>query len=127
MNLTILTGLGIISGLLSGYLGVGAAIIVIPVLTQALGFDQKMAQSISLSIMIPMALAGALMYRYRFGIAPPILPLGLLAAGAVAGSIAGSVLANLSPARHLKLAFALFVILTGAAMLVKAILEKEKA
>ncbi len=125
MNVYVLAGVGILSGLLSGYLGVGAAIVLIPVLTYLLGFDQKMAQSVSLTVMIPMALAGALMYRYRFQVAPAPGPVALLAAAAVAGSLIGAFLANLSRTRHLKLAFALFVIGSGAVLLVQALRERE--
>jgi uncharacterized membrane protein YfcA len=124
MNVLILAALGIVAGLLSGYLGVGAAIVMIPVLTALLDFDQKTAQSISLTVMVPMALVGAVLYRYQFRLAPPLGPIGILAGAAVAGSVLGSVLASHSPARHLKLAFALFVIATGVVLLLKALQEK---
>lgn len=125
MNLFILAALGIVSGTLSGYLGVGAAIIMIPVLTLALGYDQKTAQSISLTVMIPMAIIGAAMYRYQFRLAPSFGSLGLLIAGAAGGSVLGSILANHSPGRHLRVVFAVFVIASGAVLLVKALQEKS--
>jgi uncharacterized membrane protein YfcA len=125
MNLVILSALGVISGFLSGYLGVGAAIVMIPVLTGLIGYDQKIAQSISLTVMIPMAIVGAVMYRFQFRLAPSLGPVCLLMAGAVGGSVLGSVLANRSSTRNLKLAFALFVIATGVVLLVKAWKEKN--
>jgi len=125
MNLVIMTALGVVSGLLSGYLGVGAAIVMIPVLTGLMDYDQKIAQSISLTVMVPMAIVGAFMYRFQFKLAPALGPVCLLIAGAVGGSVLGSVLANRSPTRNLKLAFALFVIATGAVLLAKAWKEKN--
>jgi uncharacterized protein len=125
MNPVILAVLGIVAGLLSGYLGVGAAIVMIPVLTILLGHDQKTAQSIALTVMIPMALVGAVMYRYQFRLAPPLGSLGLLIVGAVGGSILGSILANQTPPRQLKLVFASFVIVSGVLLLVKALQEKN--
>ncbi len=125
MNTIILAALGLVSGLLSGYLGVGAAIVMIPVLTGLIGYDQKMAQSVSLTVMVPMAVIGAVMYRYQYRLAPAFGPICLLVAGAVGGSLLGSMLANHSPSKHLKLAFAAFVIATGVVLLLKALQEKN--
>lgn len=113
-------GVGLLAGLICGYLGVGAAIVVIPLLTLGLGYEQKVAQGISLTVIVPMALAGALMYRFQLRIAPPVGPVLAMAASAVAGSIAGSLLAGATRPRHLKLAFALFVIGVGVVLLVRS-------
>ncbi len=61
--------LGLAAGMTSSLLGIGAGIIVVPVLS--LAWDkvyespQKLAQGTALAVMVPMALAGAL--RYHFG------------------------------------------------------------
>lgn len=52
MSLTLVL-LGITSGILSGLLGIGGGVIVIPTLVYFLGFSQKMAQGTALAAMIP--------------------------------------------------------------------------
>ena len=43
---------GLIGGLLSGLLGIGGAIVIIPVLVLALGYSQQMAQGTTLMMMV---------------------------------------------------------------------------
>ncbi len=52
-QLIILVAIGLLSGLLSGVLGVGGAIIVIPALVFILGLAQHQAQGTSLAFMVP--------------------------------------------------------------------------
>jgi len=54
--------IGLLGGTLSGALGVGSGILIIPALVLGLGIEQKVAQGICLAVMVPMALMGA--YRY---------------------------------------------------------------
>lgn len=59
--------IGLTAGTASGLLGIGGAIIVIPLLVQILGFDQKTAQGTSLLMMLPpIGLFAALEY-FRAG------------------------------------------------------------
>ena len=46
---------GLVSGIISG-MGIGGGIILIPILTIFLGFDQKVAQGITLLYFIPTAI-----------------------------------------------------------------------
>lgn len=119
----VLIAVGLVAGLISGYLGVGAAIVVIPVLTLILGYEQKTAQSVSLAIMVAMALTGALMYRYKMGVAPAIGPVAAMGVAGVVGSLLGATLADISRPQQLKAAFAVFVITVGVVMLVRAVRE----
>lgn len=52
-QLIILIVIGLASGLLSGVLGVGGGIIVIPALVFIMGFSQHMAQGTNLAFMLP--------------------------------------------------------------------------
>ena len=66
-EIIILAILGIAAGSISGLLGIGGAVIIIPALVYFLHFSQKMAQGTSLLLMLPpIGLLAALEY-YRSG------------------------------------------------------------
>lgn len=52
-TLLILIGIGLAAGLLSGMIGVGGGIIVVPALVYLLGLTQHSAQGTSLALMLP--------------------------------------------------------------------------
>jgi uncharacterized membrane protein YfcA len=59
--------LGLTAGAISGLLGIGGAIVIIPALVFIFGFSQKMAQGTTLLLMVPpIGLLAALQY-YRGG------------------------------------------------------------
>lgn len=49
----ILMGIGMCAGLLSGVVGIGGGIIIVPALVYLLGFGQHMAQGTSIMLMLP--------------------------------------------------------------------------
>ena len=59
--------LGLVAGILSGLIGIGGGIIIIPVLVFIFGFSQHMAQGTTLALLVPpIGLLAALMY-YKQG------------------------------------------------------------
>jgi uncharacterized membrane protein YfcA len=59
--------LGLVGGALSGLLGIGSGIIMVPVLSALWAKDpdaQKIAQGTALAVMVPMTVAGALSYHF---------------------------------------------------------------
>jgi uncharacterized protein len=87
-------GLGLAAGTLSGLLGIGGAIVIIPALVFVFGFDQKLAQGTTLLLMVPpIGILAALQY-YRAGHAD--LKAGaIIAALFVVGGFLGARLADL--------------------------------
>ncbi|MEM7014311.1 MAG: sulfite exporter TauE/SafE family protein [Verrucomicrobiota bacterium] len=109
--------IGVASGLLSGTLGVGAGIIMVPTLVVFFTHPQKDAQAISLAVMVPMALMGAWRYQRNPEIALDFRMAGLIAVGALAGVIGGAYLAGILPAAALRKIFAVFMIVAAVRML----------
>jgi uncharacterized membrane protein YfcA len=66
-TLIILIGIGLIAGILSGLIGVGGGIIVVPALVYFLGLNQHMAQGTSLALMLPPIGILAAMNYYKAG------------------------------------------------------------
>lgn len=52
-NIILLLALGLVAGLLSGLLGIGGGIIIVPVLVFVFGYSQHLAQGTTLALMIP--------------------------------------------------------------------------
>ncbi|MDK1031245.1 MAG: sulfite exporter TauE/SafE family protein [Planctomycetia bacterium] len=109
--------LGLCAGILSGALGVGSGIIVVPALVMVFCLPQKSAQGTALAVMVPMALAGAILYRLNPEVRMNWLFIALIAAGAVAGAFGGALLSRHIPAGVLRKVFAIFIIIVGARML----------
>jgi uncharacterized membrane protein YfcA len=107
--------LGLVAGLLSGILGIGSGIILVPALVH-LAFPQKDAQGIALAVMVPMALVGAIRYKMHPEIElnpNVILVLGLTA---VIGALLGATLAGHLHNLMLRRLFATLIIIVGIRM-----------
>jgi uncharacterized membrane protein YfcA len=112
-----LVTIGIVCGLLSGLLGVGGGVIMVPMLVLWVGIAQRDAHAISLGAIIPISAAGILAFAVAGEI--EVLPALLLAAGSVLGARVGAgVLARMDE-RGLQRAFGVFLVLVAAVMAVR--------
>ncbi len=82
--------LGICAGILSGLLGLGSGIILVPALVLLCSFEQKSAQGMALAVMVPMALVGALRYWKNPEIQMNAAVIGLIILAALAGALVGT-------------------------------------
>jgi uncharacterized protein len=112
-----LAAIGGAGGLLSGLLGVGGGIVMIPLLVLRAGYRQREAHAMSLGAIVPISLAGVITYgaagQVRVGYAVA------LALGSVVGArIGAGVLARIKE-RPLKLAFGVFLAAVAILLVVK--------
>ena len=114
----ILLAAGLACGVFSALFGVGSGIIMVPLLVLLFHFSQKSAQGMSLAVMVPMALAGALRYRQNPEVDMPTMKILLLALGGVVGAVAGAHIVRHVPGPLLRKGFALFIIIVGVRLLV---------
>ena len=114
---------GIFAGILSSMFGVGAGILLVPLLSIAFGFGQKSAQGMALAVMVPMALAGAIRYHLNPDVSMKIPVVAIIAVGGVLGAIIGSKIVFGIPNIILKRMFACFIIVVGINILVKSFLN----
>ena len=81
-EILILVILGLVAGALGGLLGVGGSIVMIPVLTQLLGYDQHLAQAAAMIVGIFVAAPSVLRHNQsdsvRWDVTLRMLPAGLL-------------------------------------------------
>ena len=110
--------LGVCAGILSGTLGLGGGIILVPTLVLILRFPQKSAQGMALAVMVPMALVGALRYWKHGDVEMDLLVIGLIVCGALAGTLIGSELAHILPSHVLRKVFALVLVIVAVRMFI---------
>ncbi|NIP22828.1 MAG: TSUP family transporter [Phycisphaerae bacterium] len=118
--------LGICAGVLSGALGIGAGIILVPTLVLFCDFGQKSAQGMSLAVMVPMVMVGALRYWKNPEVEMHGTTLGLIILGALAGVLAGTELASRLPSPHLRKIFAAVLLLVALKMFVGSARLKQR-
>lgn len=112
---------GFAGGLASGLLGIGGAIVVIPLLRRLLKMSQKQAQLTSLAMLLPpIALPGVLVYAQ----AQEAMPWGALvpiAIGFLGGAFLGARLARVVSAARLQRGFAVVLLVASASLLFAAL------
>ncbi|MEW6194320.1 MAG: TSUP family transporter [Bacteroidota bacterium] len=120
MNETlILLLIGLSAGLVSGLLGIGGGLIIIPMLVGLLGYTQKSAQGTSLGLLLlPIGILAVLNY-YKAGFVN-VKAVGLMVVTFVIGSYLSSAFVVNLPENILKKIFAVFLLLYS----VKLFLEK---
>ncbi len=112
-----LVAIGVVGGVLSGLLGVGGGIVMVPLLVFWLRYGQRDAHAISLGAIVPISIAGIATYgiagqvRYWQAIA--------LAAGSVVGARFGARLLARIDERLLKVVFGAFLVGVAVLMVVR--------
>ncbi|MCE1189766.1 MAG: sulfite exporter TauE/SafE family protein [Ignavibacteria bacterium] len=109
-QITILLIIGLAAGIISGFLGIGGGIIIIPALVGLLGFTQQTAQGTSLALLLPPIGILAVMNYYNKGYVD-LKAAGIMCITFVVGSYISSKLAVVISQEVLKKAFSLFLFL----------------
>lgn len=113
--------IGIAAGMLSGLVGVGGGIIMVPALVFFMNYNQHQAQGTSLGVLtLPVVIIASVYYYYqckKMGTPMDLRVIGLLAVGFIAGAYFGSKLAISLPTETLKKIFAIVLFYTAIKML----------
>ncbi len=108
--------LGLAAGVLSGVVGIGGGVIIVPALVFFFGLSQHNAQGTTVAMLVlPVGVLGAWVY-YRNGFVD-VPAAALLAAGFFLGSLAGAKIAVAIPALALEKFFGVMVVLIGLKMI----------
>lgn len=101
--------IGITAGTMSGLLGIGGGLVIVPLLVLVLAQTQHIAQGVSLAVIVPTAIAGAITHYRKGNVDVPLAV--TLASGAVIGSLIGSTVAAVLADGTLRRVFAVALIL----------------
>jgi uncharacterized membrane protein YfcA len=117
----IIISIGLMAGILSGLVGIGGGIILVPALVYVLSYSQHQAQGTSLGVLtLPVVLVAFLKYYTdckKMGTPIDFKIIGLLAIGFVVGGFLGSTLALRIDKEMLKKIFAVILFYTAIKML----------
>jgi uncharacterized membrane protein YfcA len=106
---------GVVTGMLSGVLGVGGGIFMVPFLVLVIGLSQHSAQATSLVVVLPTAIVATWSLQRR-GVGDMRLALRMGVIGAI-GSVAGTFLALSLPGQVLRLIFATLMVIVAVRLL----------
>ena len=116
ITILLLIVIGLAAGILSGLVGVGGGIIIVPALVYFLSFSQKSAQGTSLGILLlPVGILAVSQY-YQKGFIDIKVVL-IVSLGFLLGGLVGSKIAVSLPVATIKKAFAILLLLTAIKML----------
>ncbi len=117
-EIIILIIIGLSAGIVSGLLGVGGAIIIVPALVYFFGLSQHQAQGTSLAILLLPVGFLAFWNYYKQGYVNFKIALVVMLAFFIGGYL-GSVFAVRLPDRVLKIGFGILIIFLGVRMIIK--------
>jgi len=115
-EILILLLIGLAAGVLSGFLGIGGGIIVIPALMLFLGYSQQQAQGTSLALLLPPIGILAVMNYYNKGFIDIRAALVMSASFLIGSYFASKSAVSMNPV-ILKKAFAVFMLVYGTKVL----------
>jgi uncharacterized protein len=121
-TVVILIIIGLLAGMLSGLVGVGGGIIIVPGLVYFLAYSQKNAQGTSLGVLMLPVVAIAAFYYYKSG-NMNVKAVPIIATGFIIGGFLGSKLALSLPDAVIKKIFAVVLIFIALKMI---FLDKDK-
>jgi uncharacterized membrane protein YfcA len=104
MNAAALVVLGLLTGVISGLVGVGGGIVLVPALVLFFGFSQHMAQGTSTALLLPPIGILAAWTYYKNGYVD-VRAAALICAGFVLGGLFGAKLAIFLPKETLRRTF----------------------
>jgi len=113
-----MVGIGALSGLLSGLLGVGGGFVIVPALSRTTGLEIRSVQATSLAVIALVSISGLAAAIWQgalvWSLAAPFV------LGATAALLLGRQLASKVPAAHLRQAFAWLSLAVAALMIARA-------
>ena len=115
-TIVILVFIGLLAGVLSGVIGIGGGLIMIPLMMMVLGMDQLTAQGTSLAVMLPpIGILAA--YNYHSSGHLKMDYAIIIASTFIVGGYFGSKLAFSIPVNTLRLIFGIIMLLVSLKMI----------
>lgn len=111
-----LIAVGFSVGILSGLLGIGGGVFLVPIMVAYFSISQHAAHATSLAVVIPTAIVSAIIYGLH-GQTDTLLSIQIIV-GSIIGASIGARLMKKIPAAQLKRLFGLMLVLVGLRMVI---------
>jgi uncharacterized protein len=108
--------LGLAAGILSGLVGIGGGILIVPALVFLFGFSQQQAQGTTLALLVPPIGILAAWTYYKHGFVD-IKVAAIIAVGFIVGSLLGARFVTGLPNSTLEKVFGTFLVIIGLKMI----------
>ena len=118
--LPLILAAGVFIGALSGLVGVGGGVLLVPLMVLGLGLQTKRAVSTSLAVVLFVAIVGAVGY-IATGFREELVSLPPLIVGSMLGAWPGVRLREIAPQRMVRYVFAIYMVLAAVLTLVDVI------
>ncbi len=125
LNGLALVGVGVVTGILAGLIGVGGGVIVVPILMLAFGTSDLVAKGTSLLMMIPTAISGTIGNLRNRNV--DLVAAGIIGVSACATTALGAWLATLIDPLVGNILFAAYLVVIAVQMAVKAVRGRRQA
>lgn len=112
----ILVAVGLAAGILSGFVGIGGGIIMVPALVLLLGYGQQQAQGTSLAVLMLPVVALAVRNYYKAGVIDPKV-VAVIAVAFVVGGYLGSKWSLALPQDVVKRAFGVLMLVVSVKLI----------
>ncbi len=112
----ILVGVGLAAGILSGFVGIGGGIVMVPALVLMLGYGQQQAQGTSLAVLMLPVVALAVRNYYKAGVIDPKV-VAVIAVAFVVGGYLGSKWSLALPQDVVKRAFGVLMLVVSVKLI----------
>ena len=109
--------IGLIAGTLSGLLGVGGGVVIVPALMFAAAVPQRVATATSLAAVAPIAIVGSVLFGSSGNV--EVGTAVVLAIGSVIGAHVGTRILHRAPEQWLRWAFAFYLIASAVVLIVR--------
>lgn len=119
-----LLGLGLVTGVLAGLIGVGGGVVVVPVLMLVFGASDLVAKGTSLLMMIPTALSGTIGNLRRGNV--DLSAAGVIGLAAAASTALGAWLATVTEPRLGNILFAAFLMVIAVQLAIRSLRSRPR-
>jgi len=116
MNYVLYILIGLLSGVVSGFFGIGGGTVLVPAFVLFLGMSQHMAQGTALAVMLPPVFAFAVWEYYKQGFVDVRIAV-VVALAFLVGALVGGFFVQNVPDAVLKKMFGVFLVLIGIRMM----------
>lgn len=116
-TITALLAVGLSAGILSGFVGIGGGIVMVPALVFLLGYDQYQAQGTSLGVLVLPVVALAVRNYYKAGVIDPKV-VAVIAVAFVVGGYFGSKWSLALPQDVVKRVFGVLMLLIAVKLII---------